>query len=118
MVDGIATWKRLIARRPWHAAAEPAGDAGVAPSPGELRQRHLMRLRTHGIPLWSEQSEHCDACGRELLAGEQPLLLRRGDALLLACPLCAERLYDEGCLRVSVGVAKDTTEESQLPVAV
>jgi hypothetical protein len=118
MLDGSVTWKRLMARRPWHAAAEPERDGeGAVPSLADQRQRHLARLRTHGIPLWSEEPEHCDACGRALLAGEQPLLLRRGDALLLACPLCAERLYEEGCLRVSAEAPRDA-EANQLPLAV
>ena len=118
MAHGMVTWKRLVARRPWRSTVEPEpSEAGAAPSAADLRQRHLLRLRTHGIPLWSEEPEHCDACGRALLAGEQPLLLRRDDALLLACPLCAERLCDEGCLRVGVGAFMDAGED-QLPLAV
>ena len=119
MMDGHATWKRLIARRPGHAATGPQpGDTAAPPSPGELRQRHLERLRTRGIPLWSEAPEHCDGCGRVLLAGEQPLLLRRGDELLLACPLCAGRLCDAGCQRVSIEAGKNGEQEAPLPLAI
>ena len=71
-----------------------------------------------GIPAWSVEAEHCDGCGRILLAGEKPVLVRRGDGLSLACPLCAERFYDEGCLRVSVDRPGDTEEETQLPLAI
>ena len=116
-MDVLGTWRRLSSWRPQSAAAGTESEPG-APSPLELRQRHLARLRSHGIPHWSEVPERCDACGRELLPGEQPLLLRRSDALLLACPLCAERLYAEGCLRVSVAALTDAEAAAQLPLAV
>ena len=111
-------WRQLFTWRPQSVAAESGREEGTAPPQGELRQRHLRRLREHGIPAWSEEAEHCDGCGRVLLAGEKPVLVRRGDGLSLACPLCAERLYDEGCLRVSVGRPGDAEEETRLPLAI
>jgi hypothetical protein len=111
------TLSGLLAWPPQLVASDPSQHENVVHLRHELRQRHLMRLRTNGIPLWSEQPEHCDACDRALLAGEQPVLVRRGDELLLACALCAERLYDEGYLRVDVEIAKDTVEETGLPIA-
>jgi hypothetical protein len=117
-MDAKGKWRQLAAWRPPSAGAESEPEEGMTPSPGELRQRHLMRLRAHGIPVWSEEAEHHDGCGRALLAGEKPVLVRGEGGLLLACPLCAERLYDEGCLRVSVDVPGDAEETPQLPVAV
>jgi len=116
-MDMKGTLSGLLAWPPRLVAGDSSQHENVMHSRRELRQRHLMRLRTNGIPLWSEQPEHCDVCARAPLAGEQPVLVRRGDELLLAGALCAERLYDEGCLRVEVGVAKDTVEETGLPIA-
>ncbi len=83
-------------------------------SPQELRQRRLARLRERGIPAWSEQPEHCDACGRELLTGERLVLVQRDDALAVACRLCAERVLEEGCRRVPGGPDQDEAERRLL----
>ena len=117
-MDMKGTLSGLLAWPPQLMASDSGRHENVLHLRHELRQRHLMRLRTNGIPLWSEQPEHCDGCARALLAGEQPVLVRRGDELLLACALCAERLYDEGCVRVNVNAAMDVEAEAQLPLAV
>jgi hypothetical protein len=109
-------FRSLIDLWPRPATAEADEDAGGAFSPQRLRQRRLARLRQHGIPAWSEQPEHCDACGRELLTGERPLLVRRGDALAVACPLCAEALLDDGCPRVACGPDPDEAEGRRPPL--
>lgn len=49
------------------------------------------------MPTWREESLACDACGRQLLLGERAHVLRRGDELLLSCPLCREALLAAGC---------------------
>lgn len=93
--------------RPWTVRQEPAqpDDLEAASlSRRESRQRRLNVLLRRGVPLWNEEPECCDGCGRELLPGERALLLRRSDELLLACPLCAEHMLDQGCLRAVPGV--------------
>ena len=116
-MDGNATWRKLFAWWPWRAPAPPAQQESDALSKRELRQRRLKRLLSRGIPHWTEEPEDCDGCGRELLPGEQALLMRRGDELLLACPLCAERLLGEGCLRIASDAERGAAEEEGLAPA-
>lgn len=116
-MDVKGTWRGLTDRLSWQAATAPEEAEDESLSAREVRQRHLNRLRTHGIPVWSEQSEHCDECGRELLVGEKALLMRRADALLLACPLCSERLFEEGCLRVTPETGDSSSGEGRRPLA-
>jgi hypothetical protein len=116
-MDVKGTWRGLTARSSWPAATVAKEAESGSLSQHELRQRHLRRLLTRGIPRWSEEPEHCDDCGRELLPGEPALLLRRGDALLLACPLCRERLFEEGCLRVVPETGDSPSEEGLHPLA-
>ena len=78
------------------------------------RQGHLAYLRRSGIPVWSEEPESCDACGRKLLIGERASLLTSGEELLLACPLCAERLLDGGMLPVPVASGRDGFEQIEI----
>jgi hypothetical protein len=100
---GIAAWGRRI-------GGEPSGEGhGPAPSGRELRQRHLQRVCLQGIPRWSEDPEHCDGCGRELLIGERGLLLQRDDELAIACPLCADELRAAGYVRADCA-ERDATE--------
>lgn len=94
-------WRRLIAPQRRAAAAEPDERQSESLSTHELRQRCLRRLLERGLPLWSQEPEHCDGCGRELFLGERALLLWRDDELLLACPLCAGGLRDQGYLAVT-----------------
>lgn len=105
---GLFTWSL----RP--AAPEAERHESESPSDSQLRQRCLMRLRSQGMPLWREEPESCDGCGRELLLGEQALILCRGDELLLACPLCAERLRGEGYLAVTADADRDAAEGRSL----
>ena len=66
-------------------------------------QSALGRLVVPNVPAWREETRFCEACGRALLVGERPLVVSRGDELLLACPLCQDRLLAEGCTRVALG---------------
>ncbi len=98
--DERARWGKLRAWWTTRAHPEAAGDQPESAADPEARQRHLQRLRLVGLPRWSEDLETCDGCGRELLPGEAAQLLQCGDELLLACPLCAEQLLGQGCLRL------------------
>ncbi len=101
MTHVSTTWKRFVAGRRRPGAAEPDKWESESRSAHELRQQCLTRLVRRGMPLWSEEPEHCDDCGRELLLGERALLLSREDELLLACSLCASHLRDNGYLVVT-----------------
>lgn len=114
---GSGTWRDLFAWSRRRAATEPARRESDSPPKHELRQRRLRRLLTRGTPHWSEEPEHCDGCGRELLLGETALLMHRGDELLLSCPLCKERLLSEGYLRVPPDAEKDAADEGSLAPA-
>jgi len=114
-MDRQAALYRLVTR--WRGAAEgtPQPDEGVARTrPGQLRQEHLAHLRRRGIPTWSEQPERCDACGRELLVGERASLFERDEELLLACPLCAARVQDEGALPIPASSGRDGFEQLKI----
>lgn len=111
------TWRRLIAPRLRPAAAEPDARDSESPSTRELRQRCLTRLLRRGMPLWSQEPEHCDGCGRALLLGERALLLCRNDELLLACPLCAGGLRDQGYLAVTANAETEAADEGGLSLA-
>jgi hypothetical protein len=76
----------------WGRKSEPL----EASRRGEQRRHCLERMAAQGLPLWSNAPEHCDRCDRELLVGEQAVIMSSGEALLLACPLCAPVLRDEG----------------------
>lgn len=93
--------RELFTRRPEEAARHAARNEGESTTERELRQSCLERLRSRGMPLWREEPETCDRCGRELLLGERALLLCRDDELLLACPLCADALRGAGYLSVT-----------------
>jgi len=110
-MDGSGTWRERFTWRRWRAAPEPEQQETESLAQGEPRQPHLKRLLSHGIPQWTEEPEHCDGCGRELLPGEPALLLQRSDELAIACPLCAERLLDQGYLRVTLDGESDAGEE-------
>lgn len=98
-MDVVERWRRIVARAS-DSAALLAGGRTAPPSTSEARERCLEQLRVRGLPLWTDQPEHCDVCGRELLLGERARLVYREEELLLACPLCAERLLREGCVAV------------------
>ncbi|HTX70296.1 MAG TPA: hypothetical protein VMH50_14300 [Thermoleophilia bacterium] len=100
---GIARWGRRV------GGGRPDEGRGPVLSPREFRQRHLQRVRLRGIPRWSEEPEHCDACGRELLIGECGLLVQRDDELAIACPLCADGLLAAGYLSAACS-ERDETE--------
>lgn len=56
----------------------------------EARQRALAACAGRSpAPLWTEEPETCDVCGRRLLTGERPGVFQRDDGMLLLCPLCA-----------------------------
>ena len=112
-MDASKIWRRLFARRQWPAAAEPCKRERESLS---MREHCLRRLLSQGMPLWSEEPEHCDGCGRELLLGERARLLCRGDALL-ACPLCAERLLAEDYLAITSDVETDAVEDRGFSLA-
>jgi len=82
-----------------------------------MRQRCLTRLASQGMPLWSEEPEHCDGCGRELLLGERARLVCRDDELLLACPLCADHLLREGYSALNSNADVGATEGVGLSLA-
>ena len=109
------TWRRLITVRRRSDAAER--DEGESPATHELRQRCLRRLLERGMPLWSQEPEHCDDCGRELLLGERALVLVRDDELLLACPLCTEALRDQGYVAVTANAETESACEPDLSLA-
>lgn len=69
----------------------------------EAHQRALGRLIVPNVPAWREETLFCEACGRALLVGEHSLVVSRGEELLLACPLCQDRLLADGCTRVAAG---------------
>jgi hypothetical protein len=69
------------------------------------------------MPLRSQEPEHCDACGRELLLGERALLLWRDDELLLAGPLCAGGLRDQGYLDVTSNAETEAADVRRLSPA-
>ncbi len=98
-MDVVERWRRIVARAS-RSAVQGADRRAASLSAPELREQCLRQLLVRGMPLWSEQPEHCDACGRELLLGERARLVYRGEELLLACPLCAERLLREGCVAI------------------
>jgi hypothetical protein len=92
-MDNEDIWRRLPVWRPWAHAGAPGKAASGS---DEQRQRLLERMAAQGLPLWSEEPEHCDRCGRELLLGERAELMFSDEDLVLACPLCAPALWDEG----------------------
>lgn len=104
-MDVVARWRRIVAHAPSPGAlsADRREVSEASPSAPELRERCLRQLLVRGMPLWTDKPEHCDACGRELLLGERARLMYREEELLLACPLCAERLLREGCVAVGAG---------------
>ena len=55
------------------------------------------------VPAWREETLYCEGCGRALLVGERPLIVSRGEELLLACPLCQDRLLADGYTRMAAG---------------
>ena len=112
-MDADRTWRKLFARRQ-RPATEPEKRED---EPLSMREHCLRRLLSQGMPLWSEEPEHCDGCGRELLLGERARLLCRGDQLLLACPLCAERLLAQDYVAVTSHVETDTVEDRGLSLA-
>ena len=69
----------------------------------EAHQRALGRLIAPDVPAWREELLFCEACGRALLVGERPLIVSRGEELLLACRLCQDRLLVDGYTRVAAG---------------
>ncbi len=98
-MDVVERWRRIVTRAS-ASAVHAAGGRAAPPSASEARERCLEQLRVRGLPLWTDKPEHCDVCGRELLLGERARLVYRAQELLLACPLCAERLLREGCVAV------------------
>ena len=92
-MNGKDIWTRLRVWQPWGSGTRRLGDAE---EPDDRRQRCLERLAAKGLPLWSEEPEHCDRCHRELLLGEHAVLMSSGEGLRLACPLCAPLLLEEG----------------------
>ena len=106
----LLTWPRSL-------VAAPREPESASLARDELRQRCLTRLLHQGMPLWSDEPEHCDGCGRELLLGERAQLVYRGDELLLACPLCVGRLREEGYLAVSANAAMQTAEGETFSLA-
>ena len=112
MNDGASgSWKSLVTWWSWPAAPECEQQESATLPERELHQRRLNRVLTWGVPIWSEQPLSCDHCGRRLLIGERALILRRGDELLLSCPLCEERLLAEGCFHVTPGSAEGAPED-------
>ena len=81
------------------------------------RQDCLRLLAKRGLPLWSEQPEHCDGCGREILAGERARLVYRKDELLLACTLCLRHLVHEGYLPIAGHTGVEEGRPQHLPLA-
>ena len=97
-MDAMRTWGKLFTWR--QSSALTAPDTRESASLA-MRERCLTRLASRGMPLWSEEPERCDGCGRELLLGERARLMCRGDELILACSLCADRLFREGYLALN-----------------
>jgi hypothetical protein len=96
---GSGALRNLVSLWPWLALRARAQAESQALSEHEVHQRHLKHLLSRRVPTWSEEQLSCEECGRQLLAGERALIVRRGDELLLSCPLCEERLLGEGCSR-------------------
>ncbi len=116
MNDG-GTWRRLLTRLRG-TSAKPDESPGDLPAGDELaRRRCLERMAGQGMSLWHDEPEHCDGCGRELLLGERALLLSRGEDLLLACPLCAERLSRDGYRAATPDAGIEPGEERRLTLA-
>jgi hypothetical protein len=116
-MDVGAVWRDLVARWPGSVAPECEQQEGERLPERELHQRRLNRLLVQGLPAWTEQPLSCDQCGRQLLIGERAFILRRGDELLLSCPLCEERLLADGCFLVSPDSQKGISEDSGHPLA-
>jgi hypothetical protein len=96
---GSGAWRNLVSAWPWPVQRKREQEKGQALSEHESHQLHLKHLLSRRVPTWSEQQLSCEECGRQLLAGERALIVRRGDELLLSCQLCEERLLGEGCSR-------------------
>ena len=116
-MDTNRSWRKLFAWRPGPAATEGKVRDRESLSTYELREHCLRRLLSQGMPIWSEEPEHCDGCGRELLLGERARLMCRDDELLLACPLCAQRLLGKGYLAVSADAQTDAPGQGRLSLA-
>ncbi len=112
MGDG-SKWRSLADWWPWSARSGREADGGEGLSASERRQRQLDRLLTRGVPTWSEETQSCDDCGRQLLVGERAIILQRGGELLLSCPLCEERLLAQGCARAASGAGAGAAEEER-----
>ncbi len=110
----MRTWRKLITWRQPPALTER--DTGESASLA-MRERCMTRLASRGMPLWSEEPERCDGCGRELLLGERARLMCRGDELILACPLCADRLLREGYLALNPDAGAGATADGGLSLA-
>jgi hypothetical protein len=93
MMAGKDIWSRLLVWRSW---GRVSARTGAGQERDDRRRRRLERLAARGLPLWSEAPEHCDRCDRELIPGEQAVIMSSGEGLILTCPLCAAVLHDEG----------------------
>jgi len=109
--------KRRFTRWPWSKAADSDERHGAPSSTDELRQRCLQRLVSQDRPLWSDEPDRCDGCGRELSVDERALLMCRGEELLLACPRCAERLLGKGYLAVTADAGTEAPGEQGFSLA-
>src|SRR5665648_1269036 len=105
------SWRSLVTWWPWSAPPECEQQESAPLPERESHQRRLNRLLTRGVPTWSEPPPAVITGRRRLLIGERALILRRGDELLLSCPLCEERLLAEGCFHVTPGSAEGTPED-------
>lgn len=104
-------WSTLVNWAPWirrRARAE-------VPERDDQRQLCLEQMAAQGMPLWTMPPERCDRCHRELLLGEHAVLMSYREALLLACPLCAPLLSDEGARTIAWNAAAHLRPTSLSP---
>lgn len=83
-------------------------------SAAEAHRQELERLLEQPPAVWHRVGLCCDACGRALLVGERPLIMRRDEELLVACWLCGKHLGGEGWVRAGLGPVIGTEQELEL----
>lgn len=100
----------------------PSPEAGqtsdAAKSTREAHQRVLARHAARPAPpLWTEEPDTCDVCGRHLLVGERAGLFRCGEELSLVCPLCALQPSFEGLRVLAAASEQEPGSRHQLHAA-